>query len=194
MLRASGRMADDAVKNQKPLYFGGGIRHGLENAETKLFLLTVLDASAGAALTKTLADAKDQIHKKEASLRDLVIAHNELPPDRYKGADKPALVERAIATWKEKQPDALVLTVRFPSEKWNRETYWRLQNTTWYKIDRSWVQAQLIVKENDRLAVIRPINLWIDHLAADKLTASPLHGSVKEELQPSSFMLVNKAK
>jgi hypothetical protein len=50
-----------------------------------------------------------------------------------------------------------VLAVRFPSQQWNRETMWRYQNREWYRIDRSKLQAQLIVKRDAKLAAIQPV-------------------------------------
>ena len=45
---------------------------------------------------------------------------------------------------------------------------------TWYRIDRSHLQAQVIVVHDDALAVIRPVNLWIDHQAGDVRSATPM--------------------
>lgn len=70
---------------------------------------------------------------------------------------------------------------------------WRLENRTWYLIDRSRLQAQVIVKHDDKLAVIRPVNLWIDHVAGDKQTAFPMD-DLKAELEPSRYIQVEKVK
>jgi hypothetical protein len=103
------------------------------------------------------------------------------------------MADLAIQTWKQSEPNAQVLAVRFPSQAWDRETLWRWQNTTWYKIDRSKLQAQVIVKVDDRIAAIRPINLWKDHLKNDQINALPLFGK-DEALPPSSYMLVEKVR
>jgi len=86
-----------------------------------------------------------------------------------------------------------VLAVRFPSEQWSRDSMWRLQNRTWYKIDRSQLQAQVLVKHDDKLAVIRPVNLWIDHIDNDKPSAIPLY-DIKDEIQPMNLVLLSKVK
>lgn len=193
-LDTANKMADEAVAEQKPLYFTGGIPQRLGFAESKLPLLAALDARAAEPLARKLAETREALKQKQASLRDLIVAQNELPPDKYAGADKEELANRAIAAWKRLQPDAQVLAVRFPSEKWDRETMWRLQNTTFYKIDRSRLQAQVIVRHDEKLAVIRPVNLWTDHLEGDALSAIPMHTDAKEELDPQSFLLSEKLK
>ncbi len=67
-----------------------------------------------------------------------------------------------------------MLATRIPSSAWRRETMWRRQGTTWYRIDRSHLQVQLIVGHDDALAVIRPVDLWIDHQAGDERSAIPM--------------------
>lgn len=167
-------MADDAVKNERPAWFTGGIPQQVGFVEEKVDLLAALDAPAGAAAREKLREAQAQLKVREASLREAVIAANDLPPDRYAGGDKADLAARATEAWKKVQPDAEVLAVRFPGQDWKRETMWRYSNATWYKVDRSRLQAQAIVKLDDRTAAIRAINLWKDHLSGDALSATPL--------------------
>jgi hypothetical protein len=188
------KTAEEAVAEKKPLYFTGGIPQQLGFAESKLPLLAALDPRAAAPLEKALEDARQDVQQKQASLRDLIIAQNDLPPDKYAGPDKAALAARATAAWKKVQPDAEVLAVRFPSEKWKRETKWELQNTTFYKVDRSRLQAQVVVRHDDKLAVVRAVNLWTDHVDADALSAIPLDADAAGELDPQSVLLIEKVK
>jgi hypothetical protein len=187
------KIADQAVAEQKPLFFTGGIPQQLGFAEEMLELCQSLDKKMAAALNKEVEQLKAYLKKTEHSLRTAIIAANTLPSDRYRGDDRATLEKKAADTWKKIEPDAEVLTVRLPNEKWKREILWRNQTGTWYKIDRSRMQAQVIVKHDDKLAEIRPINLWIDHLSQNALTGTPYHEK-GEELQPSFLLSLEKVK
>lgn len=187
------QIAEEAVKERKPLFFTGGIPQVLGFAEEKLALLEALDADAAKRLAEEIAKLKLDLKAKQDSLRDLIINANELPADNYTGADRKELEEMAAEIWKKQQPDAEILMIRFPAQKWKREVRWEYSNGTWYKIDRSKIQAQVIVKYNDKLAVNQPVNLRRDHLSSDALTAYPFR-SADEELLPRAFLLMEKVK
>jgi len=188
------RMTNEAVVEKKPLFFQGGIPQAIEFAVFRIELLAALDPAAGAKARAALETTKGTIANRQTELRELIIEQNPLPPDRYTGGDRSSLVERATAAWMALEPGAKVLTVRFPGEDWKRETMWRYSNSAWYLVDRSRLQAQLIVRVDDRLAVIRPIDLWIDHVSNDAKSANPLHSGVEEVLSASSFLLLDKVK
>ncbi len=171
---ALARLVETAVKEEKPAFFGGGIPQQVDVVEAELVLLTALDAKAGAAAAERLAKAKADLATTQTSLAAKIIEANVLPPDTYAGADRAALEAEAAAAWKRLQPDAVVLATRIPSSAWRRETMWRRQGNTWYRIDRSRLQVQLIVGYDDALAVIRPVDLWIDHQAGDERSAIPM--------------------
>src|SRR4029450_13303813 len=101
-----------------------------------------------------LAQARETVKKQEAMLAGAIIAANELPADTYAGADKADLTRRATDAIKKQKPDAQVLAVRFPVDKWKRDTKWRYENRTWRLIDRSRLQAQVIIKRDDSVAEI----------------------------------------
>ena len=193
-LEALNKTADEAVAEQKPLYFTGGIPQRLVFVEAKLPLLLALDPAGGKAIEAAVAETRASIKQKQGSLSGAIIAQNELPPDKYAGPDKADLAERATAAWTKVQPGAKVLAVRFPSERWERETMWRLQNRTFYKVDRSKLQAQLIVQHDDKLAVVRAINLWTDHLDGDAVSAIPLDRDAKAEPEPQDLIPLEKVK
>lgn len=193
-IAAALKMTEDAVKEQKPLFFGGGIPQAVAIAESKVPLLAAIDANAAKPLEGELAAMRQQIAEKQRSLRDAIIAENPLPPDRYTAADRQSWVDLATATWKQQQPNAEVLAARIPSDRFERETMWRYQNREWYLVDRSKLQVQLIVKHDDSLAVIRPIDIWIDHAAGDKKIASAFHSDAKAELQPNEYLKRDRVK
>lgn len=192
-LNEANSLADQAAAEQKPLFFTGGIPQRMEWAETKLVLYKALDPQGAGAMEQKIAATRQNLKARQDALRDAIIASNEMPADTYAGDDRDSLVKIATNALKEQQPDADVLAARIPSQAWKREQLWRNQTGDWYKIDRSRLQVQLIVKHDDKLAVIQPINMWMDHLSSDQITAFPLFEK-DEELQPQSFMLRSKVK
>ena len=191
-LKRANELAETAVKEQRAPYFTGGIPQQMDFASDKLVLLQALDPEAAKIASEKIEQTKSDLKTKQQSLSEGIINSNQLPNDTYAGADRKKIEEMAIEAWKKEQPDAEVLAVRIPSQNWKRETMWRYQNS-WYFIDRSKLQAQLIVKHNDKLAVIRPINLWIDHTSNDEYKAFPMDG-IRDDLIPQRFMLVEKVK
>lgn len=192
-LAQSAQLAEQAVKEQKPAFFGGGVADNLRLAENRLVLYEALDPSGAATLKVKLDQTREAVKKQEASLAGAIIDANQLPPDTYAGADKASLVQRATEAIKKQNPKAEALAVRIPKSQWERETKWRYENREWRKIDRSRLQAQVIVKRDDKLAEIRPVNLWIDHVNNDAISATPLFG-VKEELSPGNLLPLAKVK
>ena len=187
------KLADQAVKEQKPAFFGGGVADNLRFAENKLVLYEALDATEAAKLKAKLEQTRSAVKKQEASLAGAIIEANQLPPDAYAGPDKAGLVQRATDAIKKQNPKAEVLAVRIPKSQWERETKWRYENREWRKIDRSRLQAQVIVKRDDKIAEIRPVNLWTDHTNNDAGSATPLFGD-KDELAPGNLLPVAKVK
>jgi hypothetical protein len=186
-------LTETAVRESRPAYFGGGIADNLRFAEERLTLYEALDPEGAKASAAKIAQARETVKKQEATLAGAIIAANELPADKYAGSDKADLSRRATETIKKQNAKAEVLAVRFPVEKWSRETKWRYENRTWRLIDRSRLQAQVIVKRDDSVAEIRPVNLWTDHTNNDAISATPLFGE-KEELSPGNLLPVAKVK
>ncbi len=181
------------VREGKPAFFGGGIPQRMEFAQEKLGLLAALSAEAAKPVAEEMAKLRAQLKERQKALRDAIIASNELPPDRYQGGDRAKLVELAMAEWKKLQPDAEVLTVRILSEQWSRQKMWHYSNKTWGLTDASSLQAQVIVKYEKNLAVIRPINLRRDHMKNDQLFAIPMD-SVKDEVIAQWLIHADKVK
>lgn len=188
------KLAAEAVAERKPAFFTGGIPQRLGWAEEKLALYAALDPEGGAKLEEKLAQTRQELKQAQAALKEQIIAANELPPDRYTGGDRAELARLATEAWKKVAPDADVLAIRIPSAAWEREVLWRNQTgSTWYKIDRSRLQVQLVVRQDDKLAVVRPIDLWKDHLSEDRIKAFPFH-EAGAELQPQDYLLLEKVK
>ncbi len=187
------RMAAEAVEKKKPLFFTGGIPQMLGFAEKKLALLERLDVEAAKRLKGEIAKTRADIKAKQDSLREMIINANELPADEYKADARKALEKLVSKVWKQQQPDAEILAIRFPAPNWKRSVRWQYSNGTWYKVDHSKLQAQLIIKYDDKLAVNQPVDLWKDHLSNDEVKAYPFR-SMKDELSPQAFLLLEKVK
>ena len=188
-------ISEQAVKEKKPLFFGtgSGIEQRLGWAEKKLLVIRAFDENEAKACDARLAAARKRIEGRETSLEAEIIENNPLPPDNYRGGDRRALEQRAIETWAKEQKDADVLAFRIPSQAWKRSTRWQWSGTAWYKVDTSKIQVQLIVKHDGEKAVVRPINIFKDHLQGDSITSFPFD-TMKVPLTPRRFVLRSKVK
>jgi len=192
-LAEANHIADMAAADQNPLLFTGGVPQAIGNALDKLALYSVLDPAQAPALAKELRSTEASLQQREKSLGALIIQQNPLPPDRYTGADREKIIATAVDAWKGQQADFTLLASRIPSEAWNRETLWQYSNRAWSYVDRSKLQVQLIIADEDdeSLAIIQPVNIWMDHQKGDTLIGTPLH-SGDEALQPGSYLLRDK--
>lgn len=188
-------VAQTGVAEKRPGYFGenSGIAQQMGYAEQRLVLLEAFDKDAAAPYRKQLDDARAQVKQMAKTLEAQIIENNAVPADRYAGDDRDALVKLAQETWAKQQPDAKVLAVSIPREPWKRETRWVWGTGEWYKVDKSKLQAQLLVAHDEKLAVIRPINLVMDHLSNDTLSAWAMD-TVDEELPPHRYVKRDKIK
>ena len=194
-LKTAHEYAAEAVQEQKPMWFTGGIPQVMGFAEDRLALLTALDEEAGKEMRAEYEAAQEQLKKQAESLSELIIRENKLPSDAFQGDDREEVIKTAISAWKVQQDEFEVLAVRIPAEQWARETKWTYSNGTWYYSDRSRLQVRLIVAdhENPELAIDRPVNVWKDHQKGDSMIGTPLR-AFEDELQPSSYLLKSKIK
>ncbi|MFT4540717.1 MAG: hypothetical protein ACI841_000987 [Planctomycetota bacterium] len=194
-LAEANQHAEEAVRDQKPMWFRGGIPQRLDWADEKLALYTVLDPQGSVAIASEVTSMKASIKTRADSLRELIIRENTLPNNNFEGGDRDAAIAMAIDAWKKQEPEFELLTVCIPSKAWARETKWSYSNGTWYFIDKSSIQVRLIIadKSNPELAIDRAVNVRKDHQKADALYGVPLR-SIKEELGPSEYLLRSKVK
>lgn len=188
------KMADEAVAEQKPAFFNGGIPQRMEWVKDKVALYAALEPEKAKPYQAKVVELAGQLKKKQAQLTDAIIANNTLPPDNYQGGDREALVKLATDAWLKVQPGAKVLASRIPSQNWKRENIWRYSSGgEWGQIDRSSLQVQLIVKHDDKLAVIRPVNLSKNHMQNDQINGYPMDGK-DDALEPQRFLPLGKVK
>jgi hypothetical protein len=189
------RIAKEGVEKKRPLYFGenSGIAQQLGFAENKLKILRAFGEKEAGPVANRIAAVRNKVKQAAKTLEADIIANNQMPPDRYREKDRDALVKRAIETWGKRQKGAKILMVRIPSKAWTRKTRWQWSAGAFHKVDYSKLQVQLLLQHNDKLAVIRPVNLFKDHMKGDSLRAFPFDGK-DEELQPQRFLLLKRVK
>jgi len=189
------RMGDEAVADQKPMWFTGGIPEQLATIDEKLALYAALDPEGSAVSAQAVESMRRRLAERAKSLEALIILENPLPNDRYAGADRDAAIAVAVDAWGFQEQGFELLAARIPGESWSRETKWAYSNGTWYFVDVSSLQVQLIVadKANAAQAIVRPINLRKDHQKGAKLIGLPMR-SFDEALQPNEYLLRSKIK
>jgi hypothetical protein len=187
------KLAQQAVSEGKPAFFGpeGGVNQQLEYAQQKLVVLGALSAEQGQASKDKIEQTRQQVRGMGESLREQIIASNPVPPDRYAGPDRQKLIDLATSTWAAVQPDAKVLKACIPSEQWTRKTQWVASSDRFSKVDASTVQVQLLVAGAEGLAVIRPVNVKMDHLQGDALQAWAMD-SLGDTLPPHRYLKAQK--
>ncbi len=194
-IAAALEVAEQGVNEQKPRFFGpeSGIEQTFGFAEEKLKVLEAFGAEEAKPYVERLAAARMEVDAMAKTLEAQIIAANQMPPDRFTDPDREAIIAKATEAWKKLEPDAQVLAATIPSEAWRRETRWQWFRDSFYKIDASRVQVQLIVGYDEKLAVIRPVNVSKNHLQGDTLSASPLD-TMDEALQPHRKLFRERVK
>ena len=186
-------IAKQGVAEQKPLFFGkdSGIEQRLGWAEQKLIVLRAFSEEEAKFYAERLAEVRTQVNYMAKALEGKIIQENTLPPNRYTDGDRDALIELAKEAWARQQADAEVLTACIPSQAWERSTRWEWSAGAFHKVDKSHIQVQLIVKHDDKLAVIRPVNLYKNHLKGDTINAWSMD-AIEDELIPQRFLMLEK--
>ncbi|MEM6505719.1 MAG: hypothetical protein AAF711_09650 [Planctomycetota bacterium] len=189
------KYGDEAVANQKPMWFAGGIPQRMGRAEDKLALLKAIDKENGPAVAKEVAATQAKLNKQADALKALIIKENRIPADNFAGPDRIAAIKVAKSGWAVQQKDAKILKVVIPAESWARETKWTYSNGAWYFSDRSKLQVRLIVADHKNLkqAIDRPVTVIKDHQKGDTMIGVPFR-SFDEALQPSEYYLAANVK
>lgn len=170
-LADAAKMGQDAAQQKKPLFFTGGVPQRMGWAEEKIKILESIESAAPlakAAREKYVACQND-LKKLEATLEQEIVRATTKPQDNYRGADRPVLNQAIEKEWKASYPQDQILGICIPTNEWERTTEWRLQNTTWYKVDYSWLQARIGVKGAGPEATIYIVNIYKDHMKNDAI-------------------------
>jgi len=203
-LAEADRYATEAVQNQKPAWFQGGIPQRMGWAEDKLTLLRVIDPEGSPAMVQEVAAMETSLAQRADSLKELIIRENTVPNDNFFGDDRQKAIDTAADAWSYQEEGFEVLGATIPAEAWERQEKQffdgKLQSDgdvtgTWSKQDRSRLQVQLLiaVKDNPQLAKIIPVNVYKDHMKGDTMIGTPMFAG-DEELPPRFFLLRDKIK
>ncbi|MEO0514215.1 MAG: hypothetical protein AAF086_02830 [Planctomycetota bacterium] len=203
-LAEADQYANEAVQNQKPAWFQGGIPQCMGWAEDKTVLLKVIDPEGYEAVQQEVTAMQASLAQRADSLKELIIRENKPPADNFAGDDRQKAIDTAIDAWGYQEKDFEVLGASIPAEAWERQEKQffdgKLQSDgdvtgTWSKQDRSRLQVQLLiaVKDNPDLAKIIPVNVYKDHMKGDTMIGTPMFAG-DEELPPRFFLLRDNIK
>ena len=168
-LAAASDWADRAQREKKPLFFTGGVRQEMENAEQLVKLCCALlpeDDERRGEMWGEVDDVKARIARAEAELGELVLAAARVPGEKYDGSDKEQLRRRILEAWKKKWPADEVLATSFHMKEFDRSVEWRWQaaESSWYKSDHSVLAVTVVVKTDGRIATTYPAYVNVDHV------------------------------
>ncbi len=162
-----------AAKDYSTLSGTGSIPKNLSRIENIFANWSPLANSEGERTrVAALAGAtKATVDKAVSEVATSIIASNRAPADVYQGADRGALETHVRKVWKTDHPTEAVLSVRFTSTTFSRETSMTFDkgSSSWRKIDRSGVFARVIVKGENGEAIMWPISVVRNHMRGDAL-------------------------
>lgn len=162
-------MADKASEEKKPMFFTGGVRQAMEQAEKLVKLCCAVlpqDDERRADMWGDIDAVKKDLAAVEAELKELILAEARLPGEGYEGSDKEALRGQIVEAWQKKWPKDEVLGTRFAMKAFDRSVKWNWQaaESSWYKTDHSVLCVLVIVKTSDKIATTYPAYVNVDHL------------------------------
>jgi hypothetical protein len=189
------KMAEQAAADKKPAFFTGGVRQQMDIAKKNL---QVYVAIVGEKDEKTLRvqaafdESSKKIETLRSSLKEEILASTKTPPDLYKGADKAKLKGLVEAEWKKLYPKDQLLSVRFITPEWKRNSGadWSAAFKRWEDFDHSDMTVRVVVKNDDKLSTLYWVYLTKDHKSNDlvSVNANTKGGVyVVEEMLTSNF-------
>jgi len=190
------QLVHDGVSERKTAYFGpeGGVKQRIDAARAQILLAREIDAEGAAALVERYKAVNASAAAAGKTLRKDIIAANKGPRDIYRGADRDALVAAVKSAWLAANPGDRVVQVRMPVEQWKRVTKWYFDSgtTTWYYVDRSELQAAVIIEAKGEEGQDEwhsyPVDIVKDHQSGDQLRYSPWKKEKLEDLWVNSRM------
>ena len=186
--------ARQAVEEQKPGWFNGGIPQQMEFADQKITILEAIAPEVGQELRTQYEAQQQTLREQAASLEDLIIRTNTPPADNYGGEDRPAVIDMAVSGWKVQQPDAEIVASMIPGESWQRVPKWTFHNGSATFTDYSYLRVMLLVADPDQpdRVIERGVRVRRDNLSDGKLIGIPDDDFEQTPLQPSDYILRDK--
>ena len=185
------------LRDRKPAYFGkdSGIEQHLGYARQRAKLARAIDSEAAQPVVERYLKVKAKADEAGQSLKTEIIAANQGPEDNYRGNDRDALIKEVEKAWLKANPDDEIAAIRIPTANWTRinKWYWDSGTTTWYRVDRSKLQASVIIEaenENGQPELhFYPVDISRNHLNNDVISYSPWEKEELEDLWVHSRML-----
>ncbi len=145
----------------------------VERIARELALLEAI-APAGAptdSARAAFASAIAKLRELSGGFVESIVAAATMPPDRYRGADREALIAVLRACWQADGNGKAALAVGIRGENWRREVRWDWIGDAWRRIDRSRLDGFVIAAHDERVAVRHAVELTKDHGRGDAITA-----------------------
>ncbi|MFO0943726.1 MAG: hypothetical protein U0930_23570 [Pirellulales bacterium] len=189
------KMIGMAIENKAPAYFQptSDIANRNRMIDVRIKALEKINAKAE-QLTKAkqiAQELKSQIVEAQKKLLDQLLNLNQPPVDNYTKPDREELIKLVRSTWEKALPGSKPIKLGLIGSDWQRSKKWEIQNRTLYEIDRSRLQAFVIVHRDDRTVECRRIQLNRDHTKQDQTTAWLLNDP-KSEPEPFELLLKSK--
>ncbi|MGE4158910.1 MAG: hypothetical protein AB7F75_07420 [Planctomycetota bacterium] len=166
--------AEEAVANNKPAFFEHGIAELLDSTLADIRMYSAIAEAKNADVEKiqsSFAEKLQSIHAMARKLNADNLEARTLPDDAYKGDDHETLLDMVRKDWAKAYPGDEILALRIPMMGWEQTNEWRWSDGTnsWYEIRYSTLQVMVVVKTDDTIASLYPVNITKDHLNGDKL-------------------------
>lgn len=169
-LKKAEEMATQAASEKKPAFITGGVKQQFDWADADLKVCRALvpaDDERLKAMESAYAESRKKVDAQAATLKELILAEERPPAEKYKGADLEALRKQILAEWKKEWPKDEVLMVRFHMENFDRRetATWDEGSKSWSFDDRSVLCVTVIVKTSDKIATSYPAYINVDNIA-----------------------------
>lgn len=199
-LQSAQQWMDRAVADKNPLLIINGVSQDMAQADRSVLVLKAINQPNGAKYEALVNQTRAKAVQAQATLRESIIQATQTPAEQYSGADVAALREQVKAAWVKAHPDARLLAVVFNTPGWNRVTRWEwslntsatgdITGGTWRKVDYDVIQPKAIVRFDDRLAVIYPVDVYKDHTNGDQIAIKPWDVSADPDVK--SLLLLER--
>jgi hypothetical protein len=174
-LKGASDMANQAFKDKKPAFFGGGVQQLMDKAQASIELFEVIKGEKEAIVLtykEKYKKLKEEIATMEKSMEEEILASTQMPVEIYAGSDKEDLRSRIKAAWKKEYPNDEILKIVMHNENWSRNNKWTYNSagSEWYQTDMSVITGLVIIKIDNKIAMQYPAFINKDHLSGDKIT------------------------
>ena len=157
-------------ENRNAMFLEGSTRQLLGWAKDKLVVVQGSPAplAEAASLQKAFDGAVADVASARADLEEEILAATRMPSDAYHQDDRVELQAMIEAGWSKNYPGEEILAIVFHNGSWNHEEgiRWDRGYERWERYDRDTLAVKVIVREDDRVAVMYAAFINRDNLAS----------------------------